>query len=203
MSGKTRAVSIVIAATLAAGLAAGCTDTRPLPAGTGLAVHLDREVGPRTSSPGDRLEGRLVADLAAGDRLVLAQGTMLVGRVTAVQERDDRRPWAIAATFDSVRIGDRSLALPTEITGVEARAPEGEGAGAGGAAGPDASGSGPLVGEVVGARAGAALLRRSLIQAPGEAIVLGTGTEPAVLPEGSRVELRVSRRTEVPAPPGE
>lgn len=185
MSGKTRAVAIAIAAALAAGLAAGCADTRPLPAGTGLAVHLDREVGPRTSRPGDALEGRLVADLAAGDQVVLAQGTVLVGRVTAVQERDDRRPWAIAATFDSVRIGERTLALPTEITGVEARAPEREGA---------------LVGEVVGARAGAALLRRSLIQAPGEAIVLGTGSEPAVLPEGSRVELRVSRRAEVPAP---
>lgn len=198
MSGETRAAAIAIAAALAAGLAAGCGDTRPLPAGTGLAVHLDREVGPRSARPGDALEGRLVADLAAGDRVVLAQGTVLVGRVTAVQERDDRRPWAIAATFDSVRIGDRTLALPTEITGVEARAPEGEGAGAGGSAGADA-----LAGEVVGARAGAALLRRSLIQAPGEAIVLGTGSEPAILPEGSRVELRVSRRVEVPAPPGE
>lgn len=187
----------LIAPLLAAGLAVGCGETHLIPAGTRLVANLGSEVGPRTSSPGDALEARLVANLAAGDRVVLAEGTILVGRVTAVQERDDQRPWAISMTFDSVRVGDETLALPTEITGVEARAPESVGEGPGGAPAADAGG---LTGEVVGAREGAALLRRSLTQASGEAIVLGTASEPAVLPAGSPVEFRVRRQTEVPMP---
>ncbi|HSR41986.1 MAG TPA: hypothetical protein VLL48_07440 [Longimicrobiales bacterium] len=197
---RTTALAL-IAPILTAGLATGCSDTRALPAGTGLAVSLDREVGPRSASPGDAVEGRLVADLAAGDRVVLREGAVFVGRVTAVQQRDDRRPWAMAMTFDSVRVGGRTVALPLEITGVEARAASDSG-GAARPGGAPAAGSGGLTGEVVGARAGAALLRRSVIQAEGEAVVLGTASAPAVLPEGSRVDLRVSRRSEVPAPDG-
>lgn len=78
-------------------LLAGCSEANSLPADTRLLAELDSDVDPRADSAGVALEARLVSDLAAGERVLLARGTALLGRVTAVQARGERLPWAASA----------------------------------------------------------------------------------------------------------
>ena len=78
------------------------------------------------------------------------------------------------------------------MTSVEARPPVGD----------ESAPGGGLVGEVVGGRSGAPLLEPETLRAPGQAVVLGSRDEPAVLPAGARIELRVTASTELPAPEG-
>lgn len=179
-------------ALLAPLLLAGCADTVTVPAETRLVAELGARLDPASDSVGAPLEARLTGDLAAGDRVLLAEGTALLGRVTAVQARTERLPWAVAIAFDSVRVAGRTHAAPLEVTSVEARP----------RAGDDAEADGGLLGEVVGGRSGAPLLERRTLEAAGQAVVLGTRDEPAVLPAGARIELRVTAPTELPAPGG-
>ena len=186
-------------ALLAPPLLAGCGEQVTIPAETRLVAELGSRLDATADSAGAAVEARLTGDLAAGDRVLLPRGTVLTGRVTAVQARTERRPWAVAIAFDSVRIGGRGHAVPLEVISVEARPPAGDD-GAPGAGGAPAGGG--LVGEVVGGRSGAPLLQRRTLEAPGQAVVLGTRDEPAVLPAGARIELRVTAPIELPAPGG-
>lgn len=126
---------------------------------------------------------------------------MFIGRIRAVQERDDRRPWAVPMSFDRMRVGGRSVAVPLEMIGVEARTPS-DSAAAARPGGAPTAGSGELTGKIVRARTGAALIRRSAIQADNDAVVRGTASAPAALSEGARADLRATRWCKIPATGG-
>lgn len=179
-----------------AALTSACgPDTVTLPPGTALVAELDRAVAADTGAVGDPVSARLAGDLAAEGRVLLPAGTVLRGRITAVQAADDRRPAAVKLDFRALETDRGVDSVSVRITAAETErvGPE---EGASGAV----TGKG-LAGTVVTGRKHAPMVTRDLARADGTGILLGTPARPARLPRGARLELELTAPLEV-VPPG-
>lgn len=197
MEPRSRPSSPALVALIAAFSVACGPDTVTLPAGTALVAELDRAVSADTGAVGDTVSARLAGDLTGEGRILLPAGTVLRGRITAVQAADDRRPAAVKLDFHALGTegGTDSLAVRVTSAETEPLAPaDGEGEGSG------VTGSN-LAGTVVTGRKHAPMVTRELARAGGTGILLGTPVRPAHLPRGARLELELSAPLEV-VPPG-
>lgn len=184
---------LATAAALVALLASACSDPAVLPPETRLVANLTAELDPDSASVGDSLTAELAADLMAGDRVLLEEGTPIHGTVTALQPSEGRWPAVVNLHFTALEVAGERHPLSSRVASVEARVRGG---------GDDAAVGDGLIGDVAEGRSGAALVRPQIQKEPGTSVVVGTEAENGYLPEGARIELVVTARTEVPAPGG-
>lgn len=184
-----------LAAALAALALAACSDAVTLPRGTRLVASLDGAVRPDSVSVGDTVRARLAGDLEGAEGVLVTEGTLLLATVTAVQQPRGQWPSVIRLDFGQAEIGGTRHALPARIVSVEARPADDDGDAA-----PDAGMS--LMGSVLGGRADAALMQEEVARAGGSAVALGGEAPSGYLPDGGRLELEVTARTELPPPGG-
>lgn len=182
-----------ILAALVALLAAACADPAVLPPETRLVANLTAELDPDSASVGDSLTAELAADLVAGDRVLLEEGTPIHGTVTAFQPSEGRWPAVVNLHFTALEVAGGRHPVSSRVGSVEARVRGGGGDGA--------VGDG-LIGDVAEGRSGAALVRPRIQKEPGTSVVVGTEAESGYLPEGARIEIVLTERAEVPRPGG-
>lgn len=183
----------LLAALLTAVLVACGPDTVELPAGTTLAVELQERVDPAEVEAGSEISARLAGDLTADGRVLLPAGTVVRGRVTAVQQATRRLPAAVALEFPTLETNGAAHSVATRITSAEASTS----ADADSAAAPASKG---LPGTIAEGRQHAPMMGPELSKAGGTAVLLGTEARPAHLPEGGRLELELTGPVEVVPP---
>jgi len=132
-----------------------------VPTGTLVLVRLASDVSSATASVGDRFQGFLDHDLAAGGRLVAPKGNRVYGVVTAVDRGDKMKGTpSISVTLTDVQVGDHVVALKTNAVTAQGESGHGGrklfgGAALGAAIGAIADGgSGAAIGAGVGAGVG-------------------------------------------------
>ena len=175
-----------------------------LPAGTALPIVLQTTVASNTSRVGDRVLAEVAEDVAEQGRVVLPQGTEVIGRVTAAQGSGRVKGRArLAVAFQEVRVGGASYvvdATPLDVT-------------AGSSKGRDAKilGGAAAAGAVIGAIAGGgkgALKGGAIGGAAGGAAVLATKGKEVVFQTGERYSIEAQEpppgrlTTDTPMPPG-
>lgn len=167
-----------------------------LAAGTQFEVEVLTKLSSETSSVGDAVEGRLVAPVSAGERVMLPAGTSLVGRVTEVVPTKKIGGQArLGFSFESLEL-DNGERIPIHSTFARAGKSQTKkdaatiaGAAAGGALiGRTVKKKHRSKGTAVGAVAGAAV---------GTAIAAANEGDPVVVPAGSVVLIELQRSVEV------
>jgi hypothetical protein len=81
-----------------------------VPAGTLIVVRPATDVTAASASAGDRFQGFLDQDLAAGGRLVAARGSRVYGHVVSA----DRGRRALTVALNDIAVGDRVLPVSTQ-----------------------------------------------------------------------------------------
>lgn len=176
------------------------SDAVTVPTGTRLTVELSTRVDPGSTPPGTEISARLAGNLAAEDRVLIPAGAVLRGRITAVQQADERLPAAVKLDFRLLETGNATDSLAARIVSAEARTPD-DSDGTEGANGTETTRG--LAGTVVEGREHAPLVGPELSEGRGTAVLLGTDARPAHLPEGARVELELTEPLEVEPPNSE
>ena len=183
-----------------AGCAAGAEEL-PLATGTELSAELDQPLSTKEASAGDAFTATVASDVVDDQgRVLIPAGATLHGEITDLRdEGSEEKPAYLQVQFTSVEVRGGSVPLTAEVTDVNPRtesethdeaAKIGGGAAAGAVLGALVSG-GDAGGTVAGAAVGAAA---------GTAITLGTAHQHAYLPQGSRIGVRLTEETKVPAP---
>jgi hypothetical protein len=158
-----------------------------VPAGTGLRLELASAVSSATSRQGDLVVARLVSPVKVGERVVLAEGTEVRGRVTAAVPSGRVKGKArLALAFENVVVAGRER--PIAASGLDVTADSSkkrDAAVIGGAAGAGAiiggiakGGKGAAVGAVIGGAAGTGA-------------VLATKGNEVELPAGTAIDSRL------------
>lgn len=164
-----------------------------LAAGTKLPIVLQTTVASNTSHVGDRVLAEVAEDVAEQGRVVLPEGTEIVGRVTAALGSGRVKGRArLAVAFQEVRLGGASYvidATPLDVT-------------AGSSKGRDAKilGGAAAAGAVIGAIAGGgkgALKGGAIGGAAGGAAVLATKGKEVVFQTGERYAIELKTRLQV------
>lgn len=200
--GITRKLALLATLPLAAlaGCAAGAEEL-PVASGTEFSATLDQRLSTKGASAGDAFTATVAADVVDDEgRVVIPAGATLHGEITDLRdEGSEENPAYLQVAFNSVEVRGGSVPLSAEVTDVNPRtasethdeaAKIGGGAAAGALLGALVSG-GDAGGTVAGAAVGAAA---------GTAITLGTAHQHAYLPAGSRIGVRLTESTKVPAP---
>jgi len=167
---------------------AACSDRVSVPSGTTLLVETETRIDPDSVAQGDDVVARLAGDLQGSDGVLIREGAIFEGRITAVQEARGQWPFVVKVAFDSIRVRGVASPISAEIGSVSPRTPE------------DVTISETdLIGSVVAGRAGAALLRPDIAEAEGTGVALATEAQSTPFLRGSRMELRLTAPLEVPA----
>jgi len=160
--------------------------------GAELEIELRQELSTKTNAPGDRFTASVVTPLVDGSRVVVPNGAVIRGEVTAVQKSGGQGEAAIIkiAFLDVTFNGET---WPIAATVVEAT-PETEGRystgdkaariGVGAAAG-------AILGRIIGGNAKGTVIGAAVGAAAGTAITIVTEDVDAVLPQGSTMRLRL------------
>lgn len=193
-----------LAALPLAALAAGCGATAedvPVASGTEFTATLDQRLSTKANTEGDAFTATVASDVVNDEgQVVIPEGATLHGEITAVRdEGSEEEPAYLQVAFGDVEMRGASVPLSAEVVDVNPRresethdeaAKIGGGTAAGALLGALVS-DGDAAGTVAGAAVGAAA---------GTAITLGTAHQHAYLPEGSRIGVRLTEQTRVPAP---
>lgn len=188
---KVLMVSIVLAGCATAGPPVG-DDVFMVPEGTEMTAALDQRISPDIEQ-GEEIRAYLTEPVTNAGREVLPEGTELRGRVTAVQHAgsDGSEADVVKLNFDQVEVDGDVYPVRTTITEVnpdDRSDTEAEDVAAAVGAGAIA---GAALGRIIGDDDESTLIGAAVGAAAGTAIVLGTAEEQTVLPEGSRVQLRL------------
>lgn len=169
--------------------------------GAEFQIELRQELSTKTNVPGDRFTATVVSPMIDGNRVVLPNGAVVRGEVTAVQKSGGQGQTAIikVAFLDVAFNGET---WPIAATVVEAT-PETQGRystgdkaariGAGAVAG-------AILGRVIGGNAKGTVIGAAVGAAAGTAITLATEDVDAVLPEGSTLRLRLDEPFSITVP---
>jgi hypothetical protein len=164
-------------------IAAATAPARPeyrevtIPAGTSLPLALTNSVASDTSAVEDAVTAELTSPITVDGRDVLAAGTRLAGRVTAVDDSDRVKGRAmIAFRFSSLHVGDTRYDVQTAPLSHLAPATKGEDATKIGIG----AGAGAVIGGILGGKKGAA---------EGAAVGGGAGTGVVLATKGREVRL--------------
>jgi hypothetical protein len=142
----------------------------------------------------DEIVARVTRDVRVGDRVAIPAGSKAYGEVTLVERGGRLRERArLGIRFTSVVLADGTrVPLDTETIYREGSAPGGESAAkiGGGAIG------GAIIGGILGGAKGAAI-GGSVGAGAGTAAVMAGGRNPATLPNGTPITVRVTQPTTV------
>lgn len=162
------------------------------PEGSTFRIVLNQELSTRTSQPGDLFTARVADAVTDGRRVVIPEGAIVRGQVTAVQESGNRGEQAILKlAFSEVSVDGATYPLRASIVQANpesrSRTSTGERAAkiGGGAA------AGAILGRVIGGDTRGAVVGAAVGAAAGTAITMGTEDVDAVLPEGSEMTIRL------------
>ena len=162
-----------------------------------IGIQLETAVSTRTASIEDPVEARVERDVQVGPRVAIRSGTRMRGSVVLAEPAGRlRSPARLGVRFHTLLMDDGTeVPLSTETIYREGRSPGGDSAAKiGGAAV-----AGSILGAIFGGERGAAI-GGSIGAAGGTAAALNGEGEPARLPRGSRLTVRLSRAAFVPAP---
>ncbi len=162
-----------------------------------IGIQLDSAVSTRNARIEDPVEARVIRDVQVGDRVAIPSGTRLRGSVVLVEAGGRLRSASrLGVRFHTLLMDDGAeVGLSTETIYREGKSPGGDSvAKIGGAAV-----AGSILGAIFGGERGAAI-GGSIGAAGGTAAALNGEAEPAVLPAGSRLTVRLSRPAFVMAP---
>ena len=162
-----------------------------------IGIQLDSAVSTHNARVEDPVEARVIRDVQAGDRVAIPSGTRLRGSVVLVETGGRLRSASrLGVRFHTLLMDDGAeVRLSTETIYREGKSPGGDSvAKIGGAAV-----AGSILGAIFGGERGAAI-GGSIGAAGGTAAALNGEAEPAVLPAGSRLTVRLSRPATVMAP---
>jgi hypothetical protein len=160
-----------------------------IPEGTTLPLDLETSLSSESSRSGELVVARLASDVRVGERVVLAAGTEVRGRVTAAVPAGKVKTRArLAWDFDHVVVKGREHPIETralDVTAGDTRKRDGAIV-AGGAA------AGAVVGAIADGKKGAGI--GALLGAgAGTGVVLTNKGKPVEVPAGSRLSVRLSR----------
>jgi len=165
-----------------------------VPADAVLGLQVETSLTSETARVEDPVVARVTRDVRVGDRVAIPAGARAHGEVTLVERGGRLKDRArLGVRFTSVALADGTrVPLETETIYREGDAPSGESAAkiGGGAIG------GAIIGGILGGTRGAAV-GGSIGAGAGTAAVLAGGRNPATLPNGTPVTVRVLNPTTV------
>lgn len=165
-----------------------------VPADAVIGVQIDRTISSEAARVEDRVEGRVTRDVRAGGLVAIPAGSRVQGVVTLVEHGGKVKERArLGVRFHTVVLADGTrVPIQTETIYREGESPAGESAAKiGGAAV-----GGAILGAIIGGSKGAAI-GGSVGAAGGTAAVLAGGRNPATLPAGTTVTVRLAAPTTV------
>jgi hypothetical protein len=160
-----------------------------VPADAVIGVQIDRTISSEAARVEDRIEGRVTRDVRAGGLVAIPAGSRVQGVVTLVERGGKVKERArLGVRFHTVVLADGTrVPIQTETVYREGESPAGESAAKiGGAAV-----GGAILGAIIGGSKGAAI-GGSVGAAGGTAAVLAGGRNPATLPAGTTVTVRLA-----------
>ena len=161
-----------------------------VPADAVLGLQIERTVTSETARVEDRVEARVTRDVRVGDRVAIPAGSVVQGSVMEVERGGKVKEKArLGIRFHTVVLADGSrLSIRTDSVVREGTSPAGESAAKiGGAAV-----GGAILGAILGGGKGAAI-GGSIGAAGGTAATMAGGRNPAVLPAGTTVSVRMQQ----------
>jgi hypothetical protein len=164
-----------------------------LAAGTKLPIVLQTTVASNTAHVGDRVLAEVAEDVAEQGRVVLPQGTEIVGRVTAAEGSGRVKGRArLAVAFQEMRVGGASYVLdatPLDVTAASSKGRDAKILGG-------AAAAGAIIGAIADGGSGA-LKGGAIGGAAGGAAVLATKGKEVVFKTGERYSIELKNRLQV------
>jgi hypothetical protein len=161
-----------------------------IPADAVLGLQIDRTVSSELARVEDRVDARVTRDVRVGDRVAIPAGAVVQGSVMEVERGGKVKERAkLGIRFHTVVLADGTrLNIKTESIVREGASPsKGSAARIGGAAA-----GGAILGAILGGGKGA-VIGGSIGAAGGTAATMAGDRQPAVLPAGSTVSVRVQQ----------
>ena len=161
-----------------------------VPADAVLGLQVERTVTSETARVEDRVEARVTRDVRVGDRVAIPAGSVVQGSVMEVERGGKVKERArLGIRFHTVVLADGSrLNIRTDSVVREGASPANESAAKiGGAAI-----GGAILGAILGGGKGA-VIGGSVGAAGGTAATMAGGRNPAILPAGTTVSVRVQQ----------
>lgn len=161
-----------------------------IPADAVLGLQIDRTVSSDLARVEDRVDARVTRDVRVGDRVAIPAGSVVQGSVMEVERGGKVKERAkLGIRFHTVVLADGTrLNIRTESIVREGPSPaKGSAAKIGGAAA-----GGAILGAILGGGKGA-VIGGSIGAAGGTAATMAGDRQPAVLPAGSTVSVRVQQ----------
>jgi hypothetical protein len=165
-----------------------------VPADAVLGLQVERTITSETARIEDRVEARVTRDVRVGDRVAIPAGSVVQGSVMEVERGGKIKERArLGIRFHTVVLADGSrLNIRTDSVVREGASPANESAAKiGGAAV-----GGAILGAILGGGKGA-VIGGSVGAAGGTAAQMASGRNPAVLPAGTTVSVRVQQPVSV------
>lgn len=165
-----------------------------IPSGTTLQARLNEQLGTANSRVGDNFTATLLTPVLNANReVIIPEGATVNGTVTGLRESQDvATPAVIRVDFQSIAWNGRTAPLQAEVTNTQAETSGPgttetlQGAGIGAAAG-------AVLGAVLGKDVRGALTGAAIGAGAGTVISLGTQSQQATLPQGTRMTLRLTQ----------
>ncbi len=160
-----------------------------VPASSVIGLQVTTALSSERTQVEDRVEARVTRDVTAGERVAIPAGSRVIGSVTLVEHGGKVKERArLGVRFHTLVLADGSeQSLRTEAVYREGESPSGESARKiGGAAV-----GGAILGAILGGGKGAAI-GGATGAAGGTAVVMAGGRNPATLPSGTIVNVRLT-----------
>jgi hypothetical protein len=161
-----------------------------IPADAVVGLQIERTITSETARVEDRVEARVTRDVRVGDRVAIPSGSVVQGSVMEVERGGKVKERArLGIRFHTVVLADGSrLNIKTDSVVREGASPANESAAKiGGAAV-----GGAILGAILGGGKGA-VIGGTVGAAGGTAATMAGGRNPAVLPAGTTVSVRVQQ----------
>lgn len=159
-----------------------------------ISLEIETSISTDVANVEDRVVARTIRDVKSGQETAIPAGSTAIGSVTLVEIGGKVRERArLGVRFHTIELSDGSdVAIETETIFREGRSPaKGSAARIGGAAT-----AGAILGAIFGGRRGA-VIGGAAGAAGGTAATMATDREPATLPAGTNVTIRLTDATTV------
>ncbi|HET8657021.1 MAG TPA: hypothetical protein VFL93_15960 [Longimicrobiaceae bacterium] len=173
--------------------------THTAPAGTMIAVRIDRDISTKSYSAGESFTATLSEPVVASDgTTIIPAGATVHGRVTQAQAAGHagEKP-GIAVTFTSISYGGDSYSIsgeplntPVKLVNRDSNVRKAEKIGGGAAIG-------AVLGQILGKNTKSTVAGAAIGAAAGTAVAIGTADVDAVIPAGSTVNVRLGEPVSV------
>jgi hypothetical protein len=161
-----------------------------IPVDSVIGLQIERTISSETARVEDRVEARVTRDVRVGDRVAIPAGSVVQGSVMEVERGGKIKERArLGIRFHTVVLADGTrLGIRTDSIVREGSSPTNESAAKiGGAAV-----GGAILGAILGGGKGA-VIGGTVGAAGGTAATMAGGRNPAILPQGSTVNVRVQQ----------